>query len=151
VPHPGEHPGAQFDVAVHWRMLVAEWAERRQTRAEAGGDSISLEVGATETGRGVTVRFTTTSRLLVAFMTDSRILRGGELATAAAAANAWNVEQLVPMLSVWEARGPEPRLAGVSVLPLVCTIRRDDFDALVTSWVERAHHMFLRCHQLFGL
>ncbi|WP_369261618.1 hypothetical protein [Streptomyces sp. R35] len=113
--------------------------------------SVSMQFDLEETGRMVTVRFMTTKRLLVAFATDGHYLRQDQLAVAAAASNAWNTEQLNPMLSVWDVRGPRPCLAGVCDLPLTCRMTQADFDALASDWVERARQMFIRCHQVFKL
>ncbi|WFB10654.1 hypothetical protein LRS74_29175 [Streptomyces sp. LX-29] len=135
----------------HWRTAVESWTARDRLRTVVAADSISVEFGLPETGREITVRFMTTRELLVAFMTDGRRLRPNQLAVAAAAANAWNTEQLIPMLSVWDVRGPTPCIAGVCALPLTCRMTQRDFDALARDWTGRARQMFTRCHQVFRL
>ncbi|GAA0580058.1 hypothetical protein [Streptomyces crystallinus] len=143
--------GTAAELGVQWRSLVHAWASGRHFHCEQDTVSVSLRFDLADAGRSVTVRFMTTTKLLVAFMTDGRFLRGDQLATAAAAANAWNTEQLVPMLSVWDVRGPRPCIAGVCTLPLNCRMSQPEFDALAGDWVEQARQMFLRCHQVFQL
>lgn len=140
-----------LEIGTHWRQLVQKWGAGRNYRAVADTDSVSLQFDLEETGRVLTVRFMTTKRLLVAFVTDGQFLRHDQLAVAAAASNAWNTEQLNPMLSVWDVRGPRPCLAGVCNLPLTCRVTQEDFDALAGDWMERARQMFTRCHQVFKL
>ncbi|WP_371654409.1 MULTISPECIES: hypothetical protein [unclassified Streptomyces] len=147
----GTPGGGGRDLGVQWRSLVHGWAAGRHLHCEEDTVSVSLRFDLADAGRAVTVRFMTTTKLLVAFMTDGRFLRGDQLATAAAAANAWNTEQLVPMLSVWDVRGPRPCIAGVCTLPLNCTMNQPEFDALAGDWVEQARQMFVRCHQVFQL
>ncbi|MDH6220260.1 hypothetical protein [Streptomyces pseudovenezuelae] len=130
---------------------MQKWGADRNYHALTDTDSVSLRFDLEETGRTLTVRFMTTKRLLVAFVTDGQDLRHDQLALAAAASNAWNTEQLNPMLSVWDVRGPRPCLAGVCDLPLTCRVTQTDFDALASDWVERARQMFIRCHQVFQL
>lgn len=144
-------PRPVLEIGTHWRQLVQKWGAGRNYRAVADTDSVSLQFDLEETGRVLTVRFMTTKRLLVAFVTDGRFLRHDQLAVAAAASNAWNTEQLNPMLSVWDVRGPRPCLAGVCNLPLTCRVTQEDFDALAGDWMERARQMFTRCHQVFKL
>ncbi|WTW94899.1 hypothetical protein OG216_16615 [Streptomycetaceae bacterium NBC_01309] len=134
-----------------WRVLLDRWAVRHQLRTSADTVSVTLEFDIPSTERLLTVRFMTTSSLLVAFMTNGRTLRHDQLATAAAAANAWNTEQLVPMLSVWDVRGPHPCIAGTCTVPLTCRLTQPDFDALATRWVEHGRVMFTRCQELFRL
>ncbi|WP_329401458.1 hypothetical protein [Streptomyces melanogenes] len=147
----GTPGGDGGDLDVQWRSLVHGWAAGRHLRCEEDTVSVSLRFDLADAGRAVTVRFMTTTKLLVAFMTDGRFLRGDQLATAAAAANAWNTEQLVPMLSVWDVRGPRPCIAGVCTLPLNCRMDQPAFDSLAGDWVEQARQMFVRCHQVFQL
>lgn len=146
-------PYAGQEIGTRWRQLVAAWGEREHhpTETDANTDSVSLLLDVRETGRLLTVRFMTTKRLLVAFFTDGRSLRHDQLAVAAAAANAWNIEQLYPMLSVWDVRGPGPCLAGVCDLPLNCRVTQAEFDDLVNDWAERARQMFTRCREVFEL
>ncbi|SOD72608.1 hypothetical protein SAMN06272781_2917 [Streptomyces sp. 1222.2] len=139
------------DLGTHWRQLVQNWVARRNYHTVHDTVSVFLRFDLPEAGRMVTVRFMTTKRLLVAFATDGHFLRQDQLAMAAAASNAWNTEQLIPMLSVWDVRGPRPCLAGVCDLPLTCRVTQADFDALANDWVERARQMFSRCHQVFKL
>ncbi|MFJ4782884.1 hypothetical protein [Streptomyces sp. NPDC088794] len=144
-------PAPVLEIGTHWRQLVQQWGAGRNYHALTDTDSVSLRFDLEETGRTLTVRFMTTKRLLVAFVTDGQYLRHDQLALAAAASNAWNTEQLNPMLSVWDVRGPRPCLAGVCDLPLICRVTQPDFDALASDWVERARQMFIRCHQVFQL
>ncbi|MEU6277345.1 hypothetical protein ABZ871_33835 [Streptomyces populi] len=151
---PDSFPGRGHEVleiGTHWRQLVQNWVTRRNFHTATDTVSVSMRFDLEETGRMVTVRFMTTKRLLVAFATDGNFLRKDQLALAAAASNAWNTEQLRPMLSVWDVRGPRPCLAGVCDLPLTCRMTQTDFDALASDWVERARQMFARCHQVFEL
>ncbi|MFF3614356.1 hypothetical protein [Streptomyces sp. NPDC002580] len=151
-PEPSSGRGREIlEIGVHWRRLVQNWVAGRNYRAESDTVSVSMRFDLEETGRMVTVRFMTTKRLLVAFATDGHYLRRDQLAVAAAASNAWNTEQLHPMLSVWDVRGPRPCLAGVCDLPLTCRMTQTDFDALASDWVQRARQMFTRCHQVFEL
>lgn len=143
--------GPAHEIGTHWRQLVRNWGSGRNFHAVTDTDSVSLQFDLEETGRTLTVRFMTTKRLLVAFVTDGNFLRHDQLAVAAAASNAWNTEQLNPMLSVWDVRGPRPCLAGVCDLPLTCRVTQADFDALASDWVERARQMFTRCHEVFQL
>jgi hypothetical protein len=152
VPEPeAVPPGAELDLGTHWRWLVGDWVARNELRSRADGDAVSVEFDIPGAERVLTVRFTNTRRLLVAFMTDDRFLRPDQLAVGAAAANAWNTEQLIPMLSVWDVRGPRPCLAGVCSLPLSCRMTRTDFAVLATDWTERSRQMFARCREVFGL
>lgn len=136
-------------LAVHWERLVENWAARRGLATERDGSSIAVRFA--QPGGDLTVRFMATSRLMVAFITDGRQLRPDQLALAAAAANAWNTEQLIPMLSVWDVRGPQPCLAGVCSLPLTLSLGQAAFDDLAGDWSERAGRMFRQCRQLFEL
>lgn len=147
----GIQPGGALDVGAHWRRFVDGWAARKGLRSRVDGPALSVEFEVPRAGCAVTARFTTTSRLLVAFMTDDRFLQPDQLAMAAAAANAWNTEQLIPMLSVWDVRGPRPCLAGVCSLPLGCRMTQPDFGALASDWTERAGQMFVRCREVFEL
>jgi len=151
VAAPEHSTGPAHEIGTYWRQLVRNWAAGRNLHIVTDTDSVSLQCDIEETGRLLTVRFMTTKRLLVAFVTDGNFLRHDQLAVAAAASNAWNTEQLNPMLSVWDVRGPRPCLAGVCDLPLTCRIAQADFDALASDWVERARQMFTRCHQVFQL
>lgn len=150
-PEASIPPGRDHDIGSSWRQLVHNWGARRNYHVESDIDSVSLQFDLEASGRMLTVRFMTTKRLLVAFVTDGNSLRKDQLAIAAAASNAWNTEQLNPMLSVWDVRGPRPCLAGVCDLPLTCRISQADFDVLASDWVERARQMFTRCHQVFQL
>lgn len=142
-----------LEIGAHWRDLVLGWTQRTGLSPEDQRSAISVRVDQPATGRELTMRFTTTSstRLFVSFMSDGRSLRRDELAVAAAAANAWNTEQLVPMLSVWDVRGPQPCLAGVCVLPLGSRLTRAEFESLADDWRRRATLMFARCHEAFNL
>ncbi|MFI0444545.1 hypothetical protein [Actinomadura sp. 6N118] len=142
---------AALEVGAHWQWMVENWATRNNLRATTETSSISLEIDLQKADRVVTMRFTTASGLLVAFITDGRSLQGDQLALAAAAANAWNTEQLIPMLSVWDVRGPRPFLAGVCVLPLTSQMSQPVFDDLADHWLAQVRQMFTRCHQVFKL
>jgi hypothetical protein len=144
-------PGRERDIGSNWRSLVENWAARGPFLTATDTQSVSLRFDAPETGRVITMRLMTTRKLLVAFMTDGYALRPDQLALAAAAANAWNTEQLIPMLSVWDVRGPGPFLAGVCDLPLTCRMNQPDFDTMAQDWADRARQMFTRCHQVFQL
>ncbi|MGW1887724.1 hypothetical protein [Streptomyces sp. NPDC001970] len=144
-------PGEELAIGAHWRRLVDGWAARSFLRSATDGTSISLEFDAQATGEAATLRFTTTTRLLVAFMTDGHFVQQDQLAVAAAASNAWNAEQLLPTLAVWDVRGGRPFLAGTCVLPLSCRMTQSDFNALADEWMEGGRLMFTRCHQVFKL
>ena len=141
----------ELELGLHWRKLVVGWAERGHCAWSEDGASISLDFDLEGTDRRLTLRFMATKELLVAFMTDSHVLMPGQIALAAAASNAWNTEQLIPVLSVWDVRGPRPCLAGVCVLPLICRMTPGEFGALATKWAELARQMFIRCHRVFHL
>jgi hypothetical protein len=149
VPVADEGPVRQL--RADWRVLLEGWAARQNLRMAAEADSVTLDFGIPDTDRVLTVRFMTTSTLLVAFMTNGRTLKPDQLALAAAAANAWNTEQLIPMLSVWDVRGPHPCIAGVCAMPLTGRFTQTDFDALANEWVEHGRVMFARCQELFHL
>lgn len=135
----------EFPLRARWRDLAYDWAIRRRPgdQVERTGTWVRLDVPGG--GTTVTVRFTTTTRLLVAFMTHGRLLSGDQLATAAAAAAAWNSKHLFPMLSLWDVRGREPRVAGVCVVPLMCRMTVGEFDVLADEWVAAGHDMFRQC------
>ncbi len=134
-----------------WRHLAESWVAQRGLRGGSDDTTVSVDFEVPEAERIVTVRFIATKTLLVAFMTDGRFLRPDQLALAAAAANAWNIEQLTPMLSVWDVRGPQPCLAGTATLPLRCRLTPAGFAAQAGDWIDQAGHMFTKCHQVFGL
>lgn len=140
-----------LELGTHWRPLVKAWAFRNHYRSEEDETSVSLDFDLPGSDLPVTVRFMTTTGLLVAFMTDGHILEPDQLALAAAASNAWNTEQLIPMLSVWDVRGPRPCLAGVCSLPLTCGMTQHEFGALAGKWADHARQMFTRCHRVFQL
>jgi hypothetical protein len=140
-----------FPLDLHWRSMATGWAEQRGLRVRTEASSLSVDFGAGEPDTPLTMQFTTSSRYLVVFTTNSRNLKSDELARGAAVANAWNTEQLVPVLSVWNLRGERPHLAGVCNLPLACRLSPPDFAAVVTSWAEQAEKMFAACQGLFGL
>lgn len=144
-------PSGEMELAVSWRPLVRAWAERGPYRSAEDDAAISLEFDLAGSDLPVTVRFMATRDLLVAFMTDGHILKPHQLALAAAASNAWNTEQLTPMLSVWDVRGPGPCLAGVCTLPLTCRMTHRQFGLLAAKWAEHARQMFTRCHRVFDL
>ncbi len=140
------------EVGAHWRQLVENWAAHSHAvNTASDSTSVSLEIATSRTDRAITIRFMAARELLVAFITDGYVLREDQLALAAAAANAWNTEQLIPMLSVWDVRGLHPCLAGVCVLPLVSRMTPQDFDRLASDWAERARQMFTRCREVFRL
>ncbi|NUU25683.1 MAG: hypothetical protein HOV68_29890 [Streptomycetaceae bacterium] len=143
--------GPAHQLRTDWRALLERWTERHHLRKTLDVGSVTLDFGIPDTDRILTVRFMTTSSLLVAFMTNGRTLKPEQLALAAAAANAWNTEQLLPMLSVWDVRGPHPCIAGVCAMPLTGRFTQPDFDALANEWVEHGRVMFARCQELFQL
>jgi hypothetical protein len=151
VSDPGTAADEQLELGPDWRPLVNSWAQQGGYAATGDEDSLSLEFDLPATGRRITIRFMTARDLLVAFMTDGNTLRPDQLAVGAAASNAWNTEQLLPMLSVWDVRGPSPCLAGVCVLPLTCRMSRREFGVLADRWAEHARQMFTRCHRVFQL
>ncbi|MEU0060974.1 hypothetical protein [Streptomyces sp. NPDC006334] len=135
-----------------WSRLAAGWASASgmDVREEPTHMTLSMThrpAGADE----LEVRLTTSRRFLVAFMTNGRGLAPGELARGAAAANAWNTEQLTPTLSVWNVRGTRPHLGGVCTLPLSCRLSQEDFDAVASGWIDQAVTMFARCREVFRL
>lgn len=146
-------PVSDLEVGRFWRELVRAWAAGSGLGcvADRDGGSLSVAFELPDTDQPVTARFMATAELLVAFMTDGHVLKPDQLAVAAAASNAWNTEQLIPMLSVWDVRGPSPCLAGVCVLPLSCRMSQRDFAALGVTWADHARQMFTRCHRVFGL
>ncbi|MQY10363.1 hypothetical protein SRB5_04710 [Streptomyces sp. RB5] len=139
------------DLGTHWRRLAVAWGAGNGRRAHDDGTALCLTWELAESRRQLTVRLTTARGLLVAFMTDGQVLDHGQLATAAAAANAWNTEQLLPMLAVWDVRGPGPCLAGVCSLPLSCRLTEEEFAQVADEWLAQARQMFLRCYQVFQL
>ena len=144
-------PAEAVELGGNWRRLVEGWIAQRGLRTASDTSTVSVDFDVPEAQRTVTVRFVATKTLLVAFMTDGRFLRPDQLALAAAAANAWNIEQLTPMLSVWDVRGPQPCLAGTCTLPLRCRLTATDFHAQAGDWLDQAGHMFTKCHQVFEL
>ncbi|GAA3191875.1 hypothetical protein [Actinocorallia longicatena] len=137
------------ELAVRWRSLVTAWAG--EGRASDDGESVVVEFdlpGPPGEPGTLSLRFMRTSHLLVVFMTDGRPLPPGRLARAAATANAWNTEQLVPMLSVWDVHGPHPVLAGVCSLPLGLRMGPREFAVVAADWAERGAAMFVRCRQV---
>jgi len=82
-------------------------------------------------------------------MTDEHFLGGGELALAVAAANAWNAEKHVPVMSVWDVALPRPFVVGVCTLPLAARIRDEELGSLVQSWSDRACDMYAWFHDVF--
>ena len=140
-----------FPLDLHWRSMATGWAEQRGLRVRAEASSISVDIGPGTADAPLTMQFTTSSRYLVVFTTNGRTLKSDELARAAAVAHAWNTEQLVPVLSVWNLRGERPHLAGVCNLPLACRLSQPDCAAVVTSWAEQTEKMFTACQGLFGL
>ncbi|WP_251092220.1 hypothetical protein [Streptomyces sp. Caat 7-52] len=97
--------------------------------------------------------FTTTrNELLLVLVTDDRYLPEDRIALAAAAANAWNVDRLAPMLAVCNLGGGQPPyLSGIRTLPLVCALSQQAFDALADRWLDEARDLFTWCHREFGL
>jgi hypothetical protein len=151
--------GAAYALGSHWEELARGWAAHGPANGGARGavrDGASRALAIDIPGQGgqdsaVTVRLTATARLLVAFMTNGRPLAPGQLATAAAAASAWNTKHLVPMLSLWDVGGRQPCLAGVCSLPLVCRVTPAEFGDLADEWVAGATRMFGWCRREFAL
>ncbi|WP_217554402.1 hypothetical protein [Streptomyces sp. GbtcB6] len=147
--HDG-HPAHLLDA--DWNRLVKRWAAGTGLAVHDEATHVSLSVARRPAvAEDLHVYLTTSSRFLVAFITNGRTLGPGELARAAAAANAWNIEQLMPTLSVWNVRGRQPHLAGVCTLPLLCRMTQPDFDDTASSWVDQASTMFARCREVFRL
>ena len=135
-----------------WSRLVKQWATTAGLPVHDEDTHVSLDVTRRQAAADdLHVHLTTSSRFLVAFITNGRTLGPGELARAAAAANAWNIEQLMPTLSVWNVRGKQPHLAGVCTLPLLCRMSQHDFDATASGWIDQATTMFARCREVFRL
>jgi hypothetical protein len=134
-------------LASHWQELVHGWAGSQVQGAPA--QALTVDVPGTD--NGVTVRLTATTRLLVAFMTNGRLVAPTQLATAAAAASAWNTKHLVPMLSLWDVGGQQPCIAGVASLPLVCRVTPQEFGTLADEWIAGANRMFAWCQREFAL
>ncbi|MFI7498164.1 hypothetical protein ACIBVL_06530 [Streptomyces sp. NPDC049687] len=143
---------AHFLLDTDWNGLVNRWATGIGAPVHDASTHITLSVPPRPAGADhLQVHLTTSRRFLVAFMTTGRSLAPGELARAAAAANAWNIQQLIPTLSVWNVRGSEPHLGGVCTLPLSCRMTQRDFDATASGWVDQAATMFARCREVFSL
>lgn len=135
-----------------WNRLANRWASGSGMAVRDESTHMTLSVTRTPAGPDdLEVHLTTSRRFLVAFMTNGRSLAPGELARGAAAANAWNTEQLTPTLSVWNVRGARPHLGGVCTLPLSCRMSQQDFDAIASGWVDQAVTMFARCREVFRL
>ncbi|MFC4501672.1 MULTISPECIES: hypothetical protein [Streptomyces] len=147
-----EHTGypPHFLLDTDWNGLVNRWATGIGVPAHDAATHITLSVSRRPAADRLQVHLTTSRRFLVAFMTTGRGLAPGELARAAAA-NAWNIEQLIPTLSVWNVRGDRPHLGGVCTLPLSCRMTQPDFDATASGWVDQAATMFTRCREVFSL
>ncbi|MGP3966952.1 hypothetical protein [Streptomyces sp. 6N223] len=144
--------GRAFALASHWQELARGWAAGGRaggTVRDAAPQALAIDIPGSDIA--VTVRLTATTRLLVAFMTNGRLLAPDQLATAAAAASAWNTKHLVPMLSLWDVGGRQPCIAGICSLPLVCRVTPGEFGALADEWVAGAHRMFGWCRGEFAL
>ncbi|WP_426567625.1 hypothetical protein [Streptomyces canus] len=141
-----------FLLDTEWNRLVNRWASGIGLTVR--DESTHMTLGVTRhpaDAEALELHLTTSRRFLVAFMTNGRSLAPGELARGAAAANAWNTEQLTPTLSVWNVRGTRPHLGGVCTLPLSCRMTQGDFDAIASGWVDQAATMFARCREVFSL
>ena len=136
-----------------WQRLVSTWAARHDLPLEADAGSVSVRFDHPEARRKVTLVFTTARKeLLLVLITDDRYLTHDQIALAAAAANAWNVERLAPMLSVCNLGGGGPAyLSGIRTLPLACALSRPTFHAMADRWLEEARELFTWCHREFRL
>lgn len=135
-------------LAAHWRQLVCSWASGHLWPYEADASYVTIERDAPEAEWKIRLTVTTTGNdLLIVLMTDDRFLKGDQLALAAAAANAWNTDRLVPMLTVFNLTTPHPYLAGIRTLPLTCAIPEADFRKAADRWVTEARQLFAWCRE----
>ncbi|MBT2398188.1 hypothetical protein [Streptomyces sp. ISL-100] len=136
-----------------WQRLVSTWVSRHDLPFEADAGSVTVGFDHPEARRKITLAFTTTrNQLLLVLVTDDRYLAEDQLALAAAAANAWNVERLAPMLAVCGLGGARPAyLSGIRTLPLACGLSRSAFHAMADQWLDEARELFTWCHREFRL
>lgn len=136
-----------------WRRLVGKWASRHHRPFEADTASVTLDFDHPQAQRDIRLTFTTTSNgLLLLLVTDDRYLADDQIALAAAAANAWNIERLVPMLAVCNLGGTHPPyLTGIRTLPLACGLTQSAFHTMADQWLEDARGLFSWCHEEFRL
>ncbi|WP_266872693.1 hypothetical protein [Streptomyces sp. NBC_01381] len=135
---------------MHWRQLVNDWVTRQRRPYEVDASSVSLELEHPEAERKIRLVFTVTSNdMLLVMVTDDRYLTEDQLALAAAAANAWNIEQLAPMLSVCNLDSSEqpPYLMGIQTLPLACWATRSSFRTMADQWLHASRGLFTWCHR----
>lgn len=147
----GTDPSAEqvFELTLHWRRLVNDWVTRQRRPFEADASSVELEFEHPEAERLIRLGFTTTStEMLLVMVTDDRYLKDDQLALAAAAANAWNIEQLAPTLSICNLAGDQPPyLMGFRTLPLACRVTRPAFRAMADQWLVDSRALFTWCHR----
>ncbi|MEV6397163.1 hypothetical protein AB0M39_20705 [Streptomyces sp. NPDC051907] len=153
MPTPDQSRQNGLALSSDWRRLVGKWASGHHRPFEADTASLTVDVAHPAAQRDITLTFTTTSNgLLLLLATDDRYLADDQIALAAAAANAWNVERLVPMLSVCNLGGTaRPYLAGVRTMPLACEMTQPAFQTMADQWVEDARALFTWCHKECGL
>ncbi|MVO88059.1 hypothetical protein GPA10_25705 [Streptomyces sp. p1417] len=152
---PGEAaPEEPLELRAHWRRLVNGWAARQRRPYEADASSVALDLELPEAERKIRLAFRTTSNdMLLVLATDDRYLKEDQLALAAAAANAWNIERLAPMLSVCDLDDTEqsPYLMGIRTLPLACWAPQNSFRAMADQWLRESRDLFTWCHRNFRL
>lgn len=152
---PGEPaPEQPLELRVHWRRLVNGWMTRQRRPYEADASSVGLELEHPEAERKVRLTFRITSNdMLLVTATDDRYLTEDQLALAAAAANAWNIERLAPTLSVYDldSTDQQPYLMGTRTLPLACWATQNAFRGMADQWLQESRDLFLWCHRNFRL
>ncbi|MFF4233448.1 hypothetical protein [Streptomyces sp. NPDC001820] len=136
-----------------WHRLVSTWVSRHDAAFEADAGSVTVGFDLPEARRKITLAFTTTrNELLLVLVTDDRYLAEDQIALAAAAANAWNVERLAPMLAVCNLGADRPAyLSGIRTLPLACALSRSAFHMMADQWLDEARELFTWCHREFRL
>lgn len=142
-----------LELGTHWRRLVNEWVTRQHCPYDVDGTSVAIEFGHPEAERKIQMLFTTTSNdMLLVMVTDDRYLEDGQLAVAAAAANAWNIEHYTPTLSVYNLVGEHPPyLLGFRVLPLACRLPSITFHTMADQWLRESRALFTWCHRVCHL
>ncbi|GHH81199.1 hypothetical protein [Streptomyces capitiformicae] len=148
-PSPPPSSEQAVELAAHWRRLVNDWVMRQHRPYEADASSVGVEFELPEAERRIQLGFTTTNtEMLLVMATDDRYLKPDQLAVAAAAANAWNIERLAPVMSICNLAGEQPPyLMGFSTLPLTCRITRSAFRAMADRWLKDARSLFTWCHR----
>ncbi|MDN3025890.1 hypothetical protein [Streptomyces sp. S.PB5] len=138
-----------LELAVHWRKLVNDWVRLQRRTYEADASSVGLEFDHPEAERKIQLAFTTTDNgMLLIMATDDRYLKEEQLAVAAAAANAWNIEQLAPTLSICNLDAEQPPyLVGFHTLPLACRVTQSTFRTMADQWLTASRSLFTWCHR----